>query len=233
MAAFDALYGIEEVALSIFQPRRANVETWTISTQDLIAWGENTVKPIAEIAARGEGDYQAGPWCQFCRIAPTCRARAESNLALAKHEFAPPAELSIDEVTDVLAKIPELKAWASNVEAWALAQAQAGTEIPGFKVVAGRKLTLQDTTLTNVGTYPGWASTGGKSKVVFATNDLYLVTGGSFYNMTRVMSRISELISRVNTLITLLNKGWITTIRDQGSNITWEYYSNTGTTTIS
>lgn len=140
LAAFDALYGIEEVALSIFQPRRANVATWTISPQDLIAWGENTVKPIADLAARGEGAYAAGSWCQFCRIAPTCRARAESNLALAKHEFAPPAELSIDEVTDVLAKIPELKAWASNVEAWALAKAQAGTEIPGFKVVAGRSI---------------------------------------------------------------------------------------------
>lgn len=140
LAVFDALYDIREVSLSIFQPRRANVETWSISTQDLIAWGENTVKPIAEIAARGEGEYQAGPWCQFCRIAPTCRARAESNLALAKHEFAPPAELSIAEVAEVLAKIPELKAWATDVEAWALAKAQAGTQIPGFKVVAGRSI---------------------------------------------------------------------------------------------
>lgn len=140
LAAFDALYNIEEVALSIFQPRRANVETWTIPVNELIAWGENTVKPIAALAARGEGDYQAGPWCQFCRIAPTCRARAESNLALAKHEFAPPAELSVSEVADVLARIPELKAWASDVEAWALAQAQAGTQIPGFKVVAGRSI---------------------------------------------------------------------------------------------
>lgn len=140
LAAFDALYNIEEVALSIFQPRRANVETWTIPVNELIAWGENTVKPIAALAARGEGEYAAGPWCQFCRIAPTCRARAESNLALARHEFAPPAELSIAEVADVLAKIPELKAWATDVEAWALARAQAGTQIPGFKVVAGRSI---------------------------------------------------------------------------------------------
>ncbi|MCI1963270.1 MAG: DUF2800 domain-containing protein [Ancrocorticia sp.] len=137
LAAFDALYDIREVSLSIFQPRRANIETWSISTQDLIAWGENTVKPIADLAARGEGEYAAGPWCQFCRIAPTCRARAESNLVLAKHEFAPPAELSVSEVAEVLAKIPELKAWASDVEAWALSKAQAGTQIPGFKVVAG------------------------------------------------------------------------------------------------
>ncbi|MEW6866883.1 DUF2800 domain-containing protein [Trueperella pyogenes] len=140
LAAFGALYDITEVRLSIFQPRRGNVETWTISAADLVAWGQETVAPIAEIAARGGGEYRAGSWCQFCRIAPTCRARADANLALARHEFAPPAELSLDEVADVLAKIPELKAWASDVEAWALAQAQAGTQVPGFKVVAGRSI---------------------------------------------------------------------------------------------
>ncbi|MEW6864537.1 DUF2800 domain-containing protein [Trueperella pyogenes] len=140
LAAFGALYDITEVRLSIFQPRRGNVETWTISAADLVAWGQETVAPIAEIAARGGGEYRAGSWCQFCRIAPTCRARADANLALARHEFAPPAELSLDEVADVLAKIPELKAWASDVEAWALAQAQAGTQVPGFKVVAGRSV---------------------------------------------------------------------------------------------
>lgn len=140
LAAFGALYDITEVQLSIFQPRRANIETWTISTADLITWGQETVAPIAAIAAAGGGEYKAGAWCQFCRIAPTCRARADANLALARHEFAPPAELTLDEVAGVLTRIPELKAWASNVEAWALAQAQAGTQVPGFKVVAGRSV---------------------------------------------------------------------------------------------
>lgn len=40
----------------------------------------------------------------------------------------------------MLAKIPDLKAWANDVEAWALARAQSGTRIPGFKVVAGRSI---------------------------------------------------------------------------------------------
>lgn len=40
----------------------------------------------------------------------------------------------------MLAKIPELKTWASDVEAWALVKAQVGSEIPGFKVVAGRSI---------------------------------------------------------------------------------------------
>lgn len=141
LAAFDALYNIEEVALSIFQPRRTNVETWTISTQDLITWGENTVKPIAALAARGEGDYQAGSWCQFCRIAPTCRVRAEANLALAKREFTLPAELTDAEIADVLARIPQLKTWAADVEAYALSLAvNQGKTWDGFKLVAGRSV---------------------------------------------------------------------------------------------
>ena len=140
LAAFDALYDIREVSLSIFQPRRANVETWTVPVGDLIAWGEQTVKPVAVLAASGGGEYRAGSWCQFCKIAATCRARAEANLALAQHEFAPPAELTIDEIAGVLEKIPDLKAWASDVESWALARAHSGTRIPGFKVVAGRSI---------------------------------------------------------------------------------------------
>ena len=140
LAAFGALYDIAEVRLSIFQPRRGNVDTWTIPAEDLTAWGQETVAPIAAIAARGGGEYKAGVWCQFCRIAPTCCARADANLALARHEFAPPAELTLDEAADVLTRIPELKAWASDVEAWALAQAQPGTRVPDFKVVAGRSV---------------------------------------------------------------------------------------------
>ena len=116
LAAFDALYDISEVRLSIFQPRRGNIDTWSIPAEGLTAWGQETVAPIAVIATRGGGEYKAGSWCQFCRIAPTCRARAAGNLALARHEFAPPAELTLDEVADVLMKIPELKAWASDVE---------------------------------------------------------------------------------------------------------------------
>ena len=75
-----------------------------------------------------------------CKIAPTCRARAEANLELAKHEFAPPAELSADEVADVLAKIPELTKWASDVQDYALSKALEGERYAGFKLVAGRSI---------------------------------------------------------------------------------------------
>lgn len=140
LALFDALYDIEQVALTIFQPRRENVSTWTISVTELNEWAEHTLKPAAELAAKGEGEFYAGAWCRFCRIASTCRAWAETNLELAKFEFAPPAELSPAEVAKVLTQIPELTRWASDVQDYALSQALSGEQYEGFKLVAGRSI---------------------------------------------------------------------------------------------
>lgn len=138
---FGSLYDIETVAVTIYQPRRANVDTWEISVAELEHWAETEVKPKAELAATGEGEFCPGSWCQFCKIAPTCRARAEANLALARLEFAPPAELSDTEIADVLARIPQLKTWAADVEAYALSKAvNQGVVFEGFKLVAGRSI---------------------------------------------------------------------------------------------
>lgn len=138
---FGDLYDIETVSVTIYQPRRANVDTWEISVAELEQWAESVVKPKAELAAAGGGEFCPGSWCQFCKIAPTCRARAEANLTLAKLEFAPPAELTDAEIADVLAKIPDLKSWAADVEAYALSKAvNQGVVFEGFKLVAGRSI---------------------------------------------------------------------------------------------
>lgn len=139
--AFGSLYDIETVAVTIYQPRRGNVDTWETSVAELEHWAETDVKPKAELAAAGEGEFCPGSWCQFCKITPTCRARAEANLQLAKLEFAPPAKLSDVEIADVLTRIPQLKTWASDVEAYALSKAvNQGVVFEGFKLVAGRSV---------------------------------------------------------------------------------------------
>ncbi|MGV9196418.1 phage tail spike protein [Arcanobacterium canis] len=102
-----------------------------------------------------------------------------------------------------------------------------------FYTTGSRYVTLQDCTLTGSGTHPGWVGQSGLSKIVFHTYDLMIVTNGSYYNMTRLVDRTKDLMSRVNSLISLLNHGWITTISRSGTNITWQYYSNTGLSTMS
>ena len=136
---FDSLYDITEVSMSIYQPRRDNVSTWTISVDELNAWAENILKPKAELAHKGEGEYLPGPWCQFCKAAVKCRARAEEKLRLARFEFAPPPLLSDEEIEEILAKLDDLTRWASEIQAYAQdAAINHGKVWKGFKLVASR-----------------------------------------------------------------------------------------------
>ena len=137
---FGDLYDITDVAMTIVQPRKDNISTWTISADDLLAWADDYLAPRAQLAAKGEGEYKAGPHCQFCRIRSTCRKRAEANLLLAQHEFKLPPELSDEEVAIVLEKVDDLVSWASDVKEYALSQALAGKKYDGFKLVAGRSV---------------------------------------------------------------------------------------------
>lgn len=82
---FDGIYDIEKVQMTIFQPRRDNVSTWSISKEELLSWAENTLRPIAEVAINGEGEFKAGDHCQFCAVKATCRKRAEYNLELVEN----------------------------------------------------------------------------------------------------------------------------------------------------
>lgn len=141
LAVYDALYDIREVSMTIFQPRRENVSTWTIPVEDLKAWAENELKPRAKMAYDGEGEYFPGEWCTFCRAAVRCRTRAEEKLKLAQTEFRMPPLLTDAEIEDILAVLPDLTKWANEIAAYALdAALNHGKEWNGFKVVEGRSV---------------------------------------------------------------------------------------------
>lgn len=135
---YDDLYGIEDITLTIFQPRRDNVSTYTITKNALLEWAENVLKPTAKLALAGEGEFHSGKHCTFCKIKATCRKRAEENLEMAKYEFAPPDTLEISEIDEILKKIEPLTAWCSDIKEYSLKQALSGTVFPSFKVVVGR-----------------------------------------------------------------------------------------------
>jgi len=136
---FGMLYDLEEISTTIVQPRLDNISTETLSVSDLVAWAETEVKPKADLADKGEGYFTAGDHCRFCKARFTCRARADANLELAKHDFAKPDELEHDEISGILEKAKELQKWAADIEKYALEQAeQHGTKFPGWKLVEGR-----------------------------------------------------------------------------------------------
>lgn len=135
---FDRLYDIENVCMIIFQPRIENISVSNMSVTELYNWAENTLKPIAQLAYEGKGEFKAGDHCQFCKIKASCRKRAEYNMELAKYDFEEPAELTDEEVSEILIKSGDLVSWVSDVKEYALNQAIQGKNYPNLKLVEGR-----------------------------------------------------------------------------------------------
>ncbi len=137
---YDGIYDIESVKMTIFQPRRENISTYEMNKEALLHWAETILKPTAELAYIGDGEFKAGDHCQFCKAKATCRKRAEYNLEMAKYDFEMPASLDETEIAAILPRIDDLVAWAGDIKEYALQQAMSGTEYPGFKVVEGRSV---------------------------------------------------------------------------------------------
>lgn len=138
--ALSWAYEITEIRMTIYQPRLDSISTDTMTCGDLLAWADAELKPKAALAWEGKGEFCPGEHqCKWCKIAATCRARAEYQLELAAYDFAQPPTLAPGEVADVLSRLPDLLAWADQVKAYALdAAVNRGQRFPGFKVVEGR-----------------------------------------------------------------------------------------------
>lgn len=107
--------------------------------EDLKKWTEEVLIPKAQLAIHGEGEFQCGAWCRFCKAKNTCRARAEEYLKLAQMEFCPPSLLTDEEIAEVLKVADELAKWSADVYAFATDEAIThGKQWAGFKLVEGR-----------------------------------------------------------------------------------------------
>ena len=155
---YAPLYGasVQKVRLCICQPRIKNAPSvWETTVEELKAWGES-IKPIAEKAFMGLGEFAPGEHCRFCKGKAQCKVRANVNMAL--YEFidcVPEADsaplnhadiLTNAEIGDLLVRGKDLVAWYKNLEEYALKACLNGESIEGWKVVAGRSnRTFSDT----------------------------------------------------------------------------------------
>lgn len=137
---FDSIYDIENITMTIYQPRIANISTCSIPRDKLIDWAENVLKPTAELAFNGKGEFRCGDWCRFCRARAQCRERVNANLELAKYDFTEPPLLSDNEVEEILDKIDRLVSWANDIKEYALKAALNGKQWENRKLVEGRSV---------------------------------------------------------------------------------------------
>lgn len=145
---YTAIFGntIKTVSMNIVQPRiKDEISTDIISVDELKAWGES-IKPVAQKAFAGLGEFVPGDHCRFCRGKAQCKARASVNTALEEFKDFAPAEmaepgqniLTDAEIGDLLTRGAELVSWYKDLEEYALKSLLDGKDIPGWKAVAGR-----------------------------------------------------------------------------------------------
>lgn len=152
---YRPIYGeaIKRVTCYIDQPRLDSYSKHSMTVDELLAWGENTVKPKAALAFAGLGSYTPGEHCRFCRAKAQCRARAGAHTALEdfKDALLPTPEnrlhseafdgakplLTDAEIGDLLTRGKSLVDWYNSLEEYSLTALLNGGTIPGYKVVEG------------------------------------------------------------------------------------------------
>ena len=134
---YNAIYDVDEVLTSIYQPRINNISTASMTGAELMAFAEN-LKGIAEKASKGKGEFVPGDHCRFCRARQHCKALAGWAEELRSNLDA--NELQPHDIQMILLRSDAIKSWLSAVEDYALESAMAGNAIPGFKIVEGRSV---------------------------------------------------------------------------------------------
>lgn len=145
---------VKTVHMTIIQPNvRDEPSSETLPVDELRAWGDS-IKPAAQKAFSGFGEFVSGDHCQFCRGKVQCSARAGAHTALEdfKDCLLPTPEniaqeftggplkpiLTHAEIGDLLVRGKNLVAWYSALEEFALSEILKGVDVLGWKAVAGR-----------------------------------------------------------------------------------------------
>lgn len=138
---YAMLYEISEVSMSIVQPRLGDPTTWELPVIDLLARAE-MIRPRAQLAFDGKGEFRAGDWCRFCRAKSNCRARNDQYgavvTALEAFGSAKPPLITNAELGDILLRATPIAAWVEDLREYALAAILRGEEVAGWKAVEGR-----------------------------------------------------------------------------------------------
>lgn len=126
----EAHPNITEVEYTIHQPRLESITTETVTLDSLLDWAEHVVKPKAKKAYAGQGDFNPGEWCLFCKAKSQCRARSDFNDVAAAMDFKAPALLTDQELVAVLQRASKSRSWLKDVEQYLLDRATEENIVP-------------------------------------------------------------------------------------------------------
>lgn len=129
---------IKNIKLVIVQPRLEHIDVAEYTRAEIKEF-EARIKPIAEKAFRGEGDFVSGEHCKFCSAKAVCTDHAK-DIATTESKMIAPKELTVDEVAELIPKAELIADWLSAAKQYLLGECLAGREVKGYKAVEGRAI---------------------------------------------------------------------------------------------
>jgi len=158
---FDVDNEITQVFLHIVQPRNGGISTAMLTVEELRDWGNNVLRPgiirtQSVDAPRIPGDKQC-LWCQHKGACPELAAWSaeaafgefgDSGTGLTLLSETPlqmsvlppaPASLTGDQIGMILARSSLIASWLKAVDAEAIRRLGEQEDVPGFKLVRGKK----------------------------------------------------------------------------------------------
>jgi len=136
---FGALYDFDAIRYTIIQPRIENVVDETTDREELLTWAEEYIKPRAQLAWEGKGEFVPGDHCRFCAAKAVCAARAAQALHVFDDGLAPTGELSDEQLARLLPYLDQAEAWIKDVRTYTEECAIRGVHYRGYKLVRGKR----------------------------------------------------------------------------------------------
>ena len=135
---FGEIYNFTHIRNTIIQPRLDSISDETLTRAELLEWGES-IKPIAQEAWEGKGEFTTGDHCKFCAARAICAKRASEALSIVRYGFDTPNVISDDDLPGILAVLDVAEQWCKDIREYAKSQALNGVRLYGWKLVRGRR----------------------------------------------------------------------------------------------
>jgi hypothetical protein len=132
-----------QVRLVIIQPKVAGITEWVVSKGALMAWAEGLKPRIAAALSPTPPYVPSEDGCRYCPAAGVCKALQAQAIEIAKQEFdtvdALIDHITPDELGMLLSKAGIIETAIATAREHAAKLISLGTEVPGWKLVEGRK----------------------------------------------------------------------------------------------
>lgn len=132
------MYDIKTVKMTVVQPRLDNIDSETLTTEELLSWANNEVVEKAKEAFAGTGETKAGDWCIFCKAKPKCKTIHKEIIESAKSDFSDPRLVGNDKLSELYEMFTRAEANIKSIKTYMLGAALKGVNFKGLKVVEGK-----------------------------------------------------------------------------------------------